>query len=344
MRILAWPAFKNRKHNPYNYLLYSALQKLGCHVEDLDRWRCWWKTYDILHIHWPEQPLNRWSIVSYLKIEALFSLIRLHKARGAKVVWTVHNLEPHEKPSDSVLKWYYREFLRHVDAAIYLSEMSLHLARSKYPILSKIPSSVIPHGHYWGVYPDHVDKNQARNYLGLSASDIVLVFLGQIRPYKGVEALIDSFRFLPGSRVRLLIAGKPLNDSYLKHLLSLAHGDDRIRFFPRFVPDEELQYYLRAADLMILPYTEILNSGSALLGLSFDLPVLVPSMGSMRELQSLLGNQWVRLFDPPLSVEAIQNALEQGKPAGRPALERLDWDVIARRTKGFYEMIRDTTA
>lgn len=343
MRILAWPGFKNREHNPYNYLLYSALQKLGCHVEELDRFRSWWRSYAILHIHWPEYPLNRWNTVGYLKVKALFSLLRLHKARGAKVVWTVHNLEPHEKPSESVLEWFYRELLRYVDGAIYLSETSLHLAHSKYPVLSKVPSSVIPHGHYRGVYPDFVDRYQARDYFGLSFSDTVLVFLGQIRPYKGLESLISSFRFLRNPRVRLLIAGRPIDDIYFKHLLNLANGDDRIRFFPRFVPDEHLQYYLRAADLMILPYTEVLNSGSVLLGLSFDLPVLVPNMGSMRELQSLLGKTWIRLFEPPLSAEAIQNALGQGKPAGKPPLEKLDWDMIAQRTKRFYEILRNST-
>jgi hypothetical protein len=111
-----------------------------------------------------------------------------------------------------------------------------------------------------------------------------------------------------------------------------------VRLTLEHVPDVDMQRYLRAADLVVLPFTDITNSASALLALSFDRPVLVPALGAMGELQAIVGEDWVRTYDGELTREILAGALESATrpPGARPDLEPLGWDGIARRTLALY--------
>jgi glycosyltransferase involved in cell wall biosynthesis len=109
------------------------------------------------------------------------------------------------------------------------------------------------------------------------------------------------------------------------------------------VPDSEIQVYLRAADLVVLPFSETLNSGSALLALSFDRPVLVPRQGALAELASEVGSEWVRTYNGPLTETLLASALEDARrrPQGRcDALARLDWGPLAKRTLEAFERMQ----
>jgi beta-1,4-mannosyltransferase len=92
----------------------------------------------------------------------------------------------------------------------------------------------------------------------------------------------------------------------------------------------------------VLPYREVLNSGSALLALSCDRPVLVPSIGSLAELEGVAGSAWVRTYAGPLTSDQIENALcwavDTRRPP-RPRLEKLDWDEIAAATLDAYRTV-----
>src|SRR5690606_39862414 len=114
------------------------------------------------------------------------------------------------------------------------------------------------------------------------------------------------------------------------------------------IPDERIQVFLNAADLVVLPYTEILNSGSALLPLSFRRPLLVPERGSMAELRQRFGLPWVMTYEQPLTTETLQCALRtlETTPADGDALERrlrqeVGWDKIAAETLSFYRSLLD---
>jgi glycosyltransferase involved in cell wall biosynthesis len=111
-----------------------------------------------------------------------------------------------------------------------------------------------------------------------------------------------------------------------------------VRLALEHVPDDDIQRYLRAADLVVLPFRDITNSGSALLALSFDRPVLVPALGAMGELQALAGADWVRTYDEDLTPDLLARALDWAvrRPPGAPRLDALEWPEIARQTLSVY--------
>ena len=137
----------------------------------------------------------------------------------------------------------------------------------------------------------------------------------------------------------LLVGGAPLTPAIADEVRAAAAGDPRVCLRLEHVPENEVQRYLRAADLVVLPFKEITNSGSALLALSFDRPVLVPARGAMGELQTVAGRDWVCTYEGDLTPRILADALDWAlqRPRDRsPHLEALEWPLIARQTLALY--------
>jgi glycosyltransferase involved in cell wall biosynthesis len=154
--------------------------------------------------------------------------------------------------------------------------------------------------------------------------------------------LIGTFRALPDRDVRLVVAGRP-NSSELGRAIRAAAGEDeRIILRLEFVPDDDIQVYLKAADLVALPFLDVLNSASALLALSFDRPVLVPARGSMAELQHTVGADWVRVYPGTLDADELARSLAWiAEPRAPEApLDPYDWPAIGQSTADAYKRTR----
>jgi glycosyltransferase involved in cell wall biosynthesis len=206
--------------------------------------------------------------------------------------------------------------------------------------LKGVPNYVIPHGHYRSEYPNTVCD--ARKKLGVSSRARVLLFFGQIRQYKNVPALIRAFRRIQGD-VILCIAGRPSSEYLATEVAREAAGDPRVRLHLHEVPKERVQLFFRAADLVVLPYRDILNSGTALLSLSFSRPVLVPDRGSMGELRLSTGPEWVRTYTGEIGAATIEEALRWSVNRPRPdqlCLDHLEWPELARQTLNAYAEIK----
>jgi glycosyltransferase involved in cell wall biosynthesis len=168
----------------------------------------------------------------------------------------------------------------------------------------------------------------------------VATFFGLIRPYKGVAPLVRAFHDLVDDDVLLLVAGRPSDDE-VRHEIEVAASDDpRIRLTLRYIEDEAVQDFLRAADVVVLPYVQTTNSFAALLALSFGRPVLAPRRGVFSELAEVVGPQWVRLYDDGLTASTLEAALTAsavGRAADVPDLGAFEWDAIGRSTRAFYD-------
>jgi hypothetical protein len=150
------------------------------------------------------------------------------------------------------------------------------------------------HGHYIGAYPDFVSREAARDALGLAEGDDVILFTGQIRPYKGAEALIGVVRRLLAERPRavLLLAGVMQFDLLAEVTPALTEAERaRIRTTDRFLDDMEMQLFFRAADVAVYPYQKILTSGSLMLALSFGVPDGDPPGGDDRRCAGRAGRR-----------------------------------------------------
>lgn len=341
MRVMAWPA---SGPNPYISLLYGNMPDVEvAEFEGPGGWLLREQQFDILHVHWPEAIY--WVTLSFprlvLRALRIIHNIRLARRRGVRVVWTAHNFKPHDFDWQRALIWfwYWPMFLRHVDACICLGETGKTKLLRECPQLRSRPIFVVPHGHYRSAYPNSIARSAARARLDIPPGKTVLAFFGSVRRYKDVTGLISCFRELRDREIVLLVAGRPEPPNMKDVVGNAAAGDTRIRLDLRFIPDDEVQYFLNAADLVVLPFAEILNSGSALLALSFDRPLYCPAKGALTELQNLVGADWVKTYDGSLTASGLQQAIawtHRQRRAATAPLQRLDWALIARQTYAVY--------
>lgn len=340
MRILAFPKEAN-KSNPYTALLYGGIERQGVTVEEFDAETCAGQNPDIFHVHWPEQFLGRRNpIIVYRNYLRWMRCIAKLSAGGARIVWTAHNIHTHERRHEWLQSRFWREFAQYLDGCICLSEESKRIVEQRFPLTS-FPIAVVPHGHYRDAYPNTISRTEARNTLDVPEDSFVIVHVGLIRTYKNVPELARVFRDTAGELL-LLIAGEPITETLRKEVEESISGDERIKVELRRVADEDLQNYFKAADLAVFPYKNILNSGSALMALSFDAPVMVPGVGSMPELKRTIGEEWVFTYQGDLTSAALQDAISWVKDTAREKtapLDELDWDVLAKKTVDFYESL-----
>ncbi|NBC16727.1 MAG: glycosyltransferase [Bacteroidetes bacterium] len=341
MRVLAWP-LESRLGNPYTRLLYGPMRQRGVTVDEFIPRRVLTGDYDVWHMHWPDGGFNTAPpSTAWIKAFGLVGLVETARMRGIRLVWTVHNLGAHETRYPTLERAFWAYLTRRLDGWVSLSEAGRAVAEKTFPALRARPSVVIPHGHYRDVYPDAVTREEARSWLGIDHDRPLIAHVGALRPYKNVPHLIHTARQLD-RKVHLVVAGRPQTDGLARELREAAGNDPRIRLDLRFIPTDEVQYYLRAADLAVLPYTDILNSGSALLALSFDCPVLLPHRGAMGELQAQVGDTWVRTYEGPLTPAALQAALDWARlkeRSSRAPLDDLSWEALSRRTLAFYRRV-----
>jgi len=337
-RILGWPAFKPDTGNPYNALLYGAVERRGARVDEFSPRRLLRGRYDVWHIHWPERVAH--GSAALLRVAVFGALVVWARLRGTRIVWTVHNLEGHLRRRPTLERRLLRWLSRRLDGVIALSESGLRAATERYPALAHTAAAVIPHGHYIGRYPNEIGRREARAALGLRQGERGIVFVGRIAEYKNVPVLVRAFRRLDDPAARLVVAGGPETDDVGAAIEAAAGADPRVQLHLREIADDELQVFLNAADLVALPFERILNSGSALLALSFGRPVLVPSTPAMDDLRGELGAAAVRTFPAPLSAAHIHAALAVPAPDPVTLLARLraqqDWDAIAELTLSLY--------
>ena len=340
IQVTAMPAFRNQTSNPYNSLLYRSLQARGVQVEEFTARRRLSRGVDVLHVHWPEQvPRSSFTPVAALRAFVFLKRVTHLRASGAKLVWTVHNARPHEPARPWLWGLYWRRFLRQLDGVIFLTNSSRKDAVAAMPILAQLPHAVIWHGHYRPVLalPARAD---ARTRLGLSRNDFVLLQFGRIRRYKNVPQMLRAFIALARPNTFLVVAGKVNGDGDLEaEIRGLAAGHDGIRLELEHLPQVRLNDYLAAADLIVLPYRDILNSGGLLMALSAGRPVLCPDRGSIPEIATAVGPGWVRCFTHELGPAELAAAIDRETPPGEPDLSRCDWDAIAREHLEFYAQI-----
>lgn len=356
MRILASPAFANEKVNPYNALLYrhmlavedASSETLKPLVEDYTHKRAFSGRYDILHFHWPDGYVNKRGWIKSLQRALLFAtMLLVSKFKHSKIVWTVHNAQPHDAFHPRFSRRFMRWFVQQCDGFIFMSEDSKEKFLQLYQPSATAHYAIIPHGHYRESYPAPISPTVARQRLGLPPNQKVLLFAGMIKPYKNIEGLITLFNETRPQDYVLVIAGNTESPALAERLRKLAAGNPDIYLFLQFIPDNQLHIYLSAADAVILPYKAILNSGALLLALSFNKPVIAPRLGAFSALQQELGLEWIYCYDGELSANELSLALNQLPLQQRQSqcpLDNYDWQKIAVQTFHFYQRLFHTQA
>lgn len=342
LRVLSYPPQEGEKRNPYLELLYEPLLAAGVTVDSYSGRRALRGRYDIWHVHWPERVFGRgWSLRAVRRSVTLLLLLRLQRLCGARIVWTIHNLDHHEIRRRVGVGLFWRLFASQVDGFISMTSSGVPLALARFPALGRKRHVVIRHGDYRGRY-SRQDRNAARARLGVESTAPVFLFCGLIRAYKNVPRLLSAFSQVADDRAVLLIAGEVLDERHRAQVIELAERDSRVRLHLGFVSGEDMAAHLAAADLVVLPFREVYNSGSVMLALSLDRPVLVPASPTMQELRELVGGRWVHCYDGQLDATVLERVMETVRTAGNlgtPDLRPFGWGGIGAQTLDFYQAI-----
>ncbi|MGE5710315.1 MAG: glycosyltransferase family 4 protein [Nitrospira sp.] len=280
-------------------------------------------------------------------------LMLYYKLLGKRTLLTVHNVNTRERDSrDSsfnrlTLKIQYR-LVDHL--FVHTERMKRELSEQFNVTSSKI--SVIPFGINNAVPQTALSPEEARQRLGIPVEDRAILFFGNIAPYKGLEYLVEAFLLIMagGGGYRLIIAGNPKNcESYwsaVRDSLNNHPNRDRILLKIEFVPEAETELYFKAADVVVLPYRHIFQSGVLSLSYSFGLPVIASDVGALRD--DIIEGKTGFVCRPEDSVDlarVIQQYFESDlyrQLAGRRqeirdyARRRYSWDVVGQMTVAVY--------
>jgi glycosyltransferase involved in cell wall biosynthesis len=299
--------------------------------------------YDVLHIQWPEA-LTNWQEPSEAEIAALKAGLQAWKI-GTRIVVTVHNRFPHNHDTKRFRELYNIVYSA-ADGIIHLGRASLEEFSVTYPAMRAKPQFVILHGNY-SCLPNTVTRIEAREWLHICNKEYVCLSFGELRNNREVRLLLQGFRLLRTPRKRLVIAGRlRASPNRLASLLCKWHICLRrnILHINAYIPDCQVQYYLHACDVMVIPRIASLNSGNVALGFTFGKVVVGPNDGVIGEMLRENGNP---VFDPG-NIESLACALQEGLRFGQTdlgdqnrifALKQLNWSRIAAQHESFYRLL-----
>jgi len=217
-------------------------------------------------------------------------LMVYYKVLGKKIVFTAHNVNAGKRDlNDSWLNQLSLNVQYRLSDHIFVhSESMKRQLVSEFAITSP-KVSAIPFGINNTVPSTAISSTAAKQHLGINSGDKAMLFFGHIAPYKGLEYLVAAFTQLvkDDESYRLIIAGeiKRRHDYWNDIQKTIAESEIAHRITSRieYVPDEEAELYLKAADVLILPYARVFQSGVLFLGYSFGLPAIAADVGCMKE-------------------------------------------------------------
>jgi len=305
----------------------------------------------IFHILWN----NKFEAFDRTALMLYYRLLR------KRIVLTVHNVNAGIRDgSDSWLNRFTLGFQYRIADQIFV-----HTERMKTELMQDFgvrdeAVHVIPFGINNATPHTDITGEQARDRLGVGRNERVLLFFGNIIPYKGLEYLVAAFERLAPTRAdyRLIIAGRPrCAEEYWRGIQQkIARDIEPGRVIQRieFVPDSETELYFKAADALVLPYTEIFQSGVLFLGYSFGLPVLAANVGSMKEdiVEGETGfvfakqdpEDLARVIEAYFSSDLYRSLSSRRKAIRDDAQERHSWEKVGLITRGVYRKVLRTGA
>lgn len=317
-RIKAFQLPGHGGENPYVDILRASLSDAGF---DFDH------PYDlgdgarVALLHWTE---NHWfvgassarsRIRSSIVRRGLPPFLKTLRARGLKVVWFVHNSTPHDWPG-SAEQWFQRAqgFYQHIDAVAHLTNASTRLPA--FGRFQDLPHTVVRHPHY-----DLVDP---ATHAGRAGSIAKLLMLGGAsQPRKNAYAATQAISGIPN--IRAVITGN-LDSKPASRFMSLPCVD----LIDGILSETALFSLYDGSTAVLLNQPKQLNSGCMFLGLSRGAPVICPDTPVNREMRSLVGPEWIRLFEAPLSSDKLAELISHPIPVELPNLSTFSPGLLGR--------------
>jgi D-inositol-3-phosphate glycosyltransferase len=304
----------------------------------------------IFHILWN----NKFEFIDRVLLMLYYRLL------GKKIVLTAHNvnIRKRDRTDTRLNRLSLRIQYRLTD------QIFVHTERMKSELLADfgVPeskASVIPFGVNDTSPTTAITTSEAKQRLGMSASDKAVLFFGQIAPYKGLKYLIDAFSEVVkrNESYRLIIAGKVKKGhveywNEIRRKIATSEFQNRIIERIEHIPDEEAELYFKAGDVLILPYVHIFQSGVLLSAYSFGLPVIATDVGSLRQdiVEGRTGfvcrpedsSDLARTIDKYFESELFRDLENRRLEIRQYANERYSWDKVATITTKVYSKLLES--
>ena len=284
-------------------------------------------------------------------------LMLYYKMLGKKIVFTAHNVNAGKRDgNDSFLnRLTLKAQYRIADHIFVHTELMKKELLQEFGVKSSAVT-VIPFGINNSVPNTDLTPAEAKQRLGIENGTKTVLFFGSIRPYKGLERLVPAFLKVAEHNpdYRLIIAGQVRKgcEQYLQNILQEvdAHPSrDQVIKMLHFVPDSETELYFKAADVVVLPYVEIFQSGVLFLAYSFGLPAVVSDIGSFRDdvVEGENGflydpqdpNSLARTIEKYFASNLYANLDKRREGICAAALQAHSWETVGRITRGVYEQL-----
>lgn len=280
----------------------------------------------IFHLHWTSKICQdaTTDIEATRQLDEFRTAVRQFRTRGGRMVWTVHNAQPHEMRWPE-LETSLTQFLADNADRIHVMNPATSDVMKPVATLQADRVTEIPHPSYVGVYPRTRCRDEVRSSLGFDPEARVVALIGELRSYKGVDVLLEAARrAAPTSedRLALLLAGKVADDE-LESLQRSIPAELPVVFRPGYIDSADMADWFEAADLCVFPYARILNSGSAHLAATMGVPVVLPGVPHMTD---LFGSEpWVHFYDPDDPIDSLTGMLRDPATFERHEAEARDF-------------------
>ena len=281
-------------------------------------------------------------------------LTLFYRMLGKKIILTVHNVNAAKRDSkDTLLNRLTLRIQYRLADHIFVHGETMKVELIEEFGVQPARVTTIPFGINNAVPKTSLSHSEAKQRLGIQRDKKTILFFGRITPYKGLEYLIDAFQQLVGrdDRYQLIVAGRPENDSqsYWTAIRERVEEDarrGRALLTADHIPDDETELYFKAADVLVLPYKQIYQSGVLFLGYSFGLPILAADVGTLKE--EIIEGKTGFVFRPEDPVDLAKtieryfasdlfaNLDSRRQEISRYAKERYSWDAVGQLTIGVY--------
>ncbi|MCD4780905.1 MAG: glycosyltransferase family 4 protein [Candidatus Omnitrophica bacterium] len=337
--------------NPYQELLARALKKYGvtvtysnptgifCLLKIVKKARQSPDT--IIHLHWINTliPLGRSNLRTAARIlffDIGLLLLRMHRI---KLVWTIHNKFCHDSQHRKIERMA-RRALAQTAQTLFVHSPSVIPELAELYNVTPDKFQVIDHGHYIDVCPNNITEQEARAKNNIPQDHLVYLSIGSLKKYKGVMDIIEAYQQLHIPNSTLLIVGQPSDQTLANELQKRCRDDLNLKLIFKFVNDQEMQFYLNCADVVVYSFKEILTSGSLILALSFKKAVIAPALGCIPDIVNPSGSFLYDPNDPQGLLQAMSSASKADlKKMGEhnfKTARSFDWDRIATTTFDVY--------
>jgi D-inositol-3-phosphate glycosyltransferase len=285
--------------------------------------------------------------IFYTNILVLFNLLFV-KILFGKVVLTVHDVSSFSNSSNSSVigKLVYKL----TDRIITHNEFSKSEIINVNANLSSC-ISIVPHGNFTPFINVQYDKEKSKEQLGIPNNRRILLFFGMIKKVKGLEVLLSALKGVikQNPDILLVIAGKPWENDFSAYqkIIDENNLSEYILLHAKFIPQEDVEHYYCASDLVVLPYKKIYQSGVLMMALSYERPVLVSDLPPLKEIISDNENGFLFKTENVSDLSAKLNSIlgneelmEQVKTKGTELINtKYDWGEIGKQTKQAYQSL-----